>query len=230
VRTRPAWVALSSFLVATAACTPGKKETATARSGEPRPAPSAAAGLPAETSSSPPVASALGPSPPTLPSPSVSLEVSIYQSRGGGALEKVPADRTFRSGDRIRFGVLASNDGRLVLVHKGSSGAMGAIYPDKRIVGGSNTIRGGAQIVIPQKGWFVFDDKPGTETVYAVFTVGDDALLEEVQDAAYASGRSSRTPDERLASELDARARGAGGATPGTGGASIVRTIVLKHE
>ncbi len=227
---RPAWRVLATALVVAVACAPGKKGTATTRS-DPANSPSAPpTDIPTETQPLSPVPSAPGPSPTARPSPSVTLGVSVYQSRGDAAVEKVPANRTFRSGDRIRFGVLASHDGRLVLVHKGSSGSMAPIYPDQRIAEGSNTISGGAEIVIPEKGWFVFDDKPGTETVYAVFSIGEDALLKKVEDAVHAPGRSTHAPEPRLISELDARGRGAAGAPPDATKTSIVRTIVLKHR
>lgn len=104
------------------------------------------------------------------------MEVAIYRRTPSGQPERVGTDFVFRSGDGVRFGIKASRDGFLYLVMKGSSGRSTVIYPDKRIARGQHSIKAGEEVLVPDKLWFQFDRKPGTETVYAMFTPTPDAL------------------------------------------------------
>jgi hypothetical protein len=177
------------------------------------------------------------------------VEVAIYRNKKNAPMEKVGGDFLFRSGDQIRFGVRASQTGRLILLQKGSSGDMSVIYPDKRITGGSDTIKAGSELLIPQEGWFTFDKKPGSEVVYALFSPEKDLLMASVEAAAGLAGKPAQADlEKQVLAQLNARARDVhlDGSSPeptapaaaGTAAApsapqsagSLVWTVTLKHE
>jgi len=188
-------------------------------------------------------------SPTPTPTPAATVEVAIYRNKKNAPMEKVGGDFLFRSGDQIRFGVRASQPGRLILLQKGSSGAMNVIYPDKRITGGSDAITAESELMIPQEGWFTFDKKPGSEVVYALFSPEKDLLMASVEAAAGLAGKPARADlEKQVLAQLNARARdlhldgsspeptapalGDAAATPGAPQASgsLVWAVTLKHE
>ncbi len=98
------------------------------------------------------------------------LKVRLYMCQGGCDLRQVPPDRVFGSGERLRFGVETNSAGFLYVVQKGTSGKTTQLFPHPEINGGDNRIGRGTEVVVPGKGWFMLDDRPGTEELTFVLT------------------------------------------------------------
>ena len=105
------------------------------------------------------------------------LELSIWKKDANGKPIKTSPTQAFRSGDSIRVTVKTNKEGYLYLLLNGSTGSKKALYPDARINGGTNKIKADKEVTIPANGWFVFDKKPGVETVYALFALKPELKL-----------------------------------------------------
>ena len=76
----------------------------------------------------------------------------------------------FKSGDMIRFHILANADGFFYIVQKkGSSGAQGLLFPSKD-TGMNNELKAGRDYAVPTTTALQFDAKPGTEDVALIFS------------------------------------------------------------
>jgi hypothetical protein len=99
----------------------------------------------------------------------LSYWIELVDATGQGGKE-VTADRTFRSGDRIRLHFRGNGDGRVVLVQLGSSGTSSILFPDPGKGLSDNVIRANEDRVLPsEKFWFAFDKHPGTEKLLVLF-------------------------------------------------------------
>lgn len=74
-----------------------------------------------------------------------------------------PASFNFRSGDRIRFQVMANTPGYLYIVNRGSSGQETLLFPTTQY--NFNWLEARKPYPVPQSGWILFDDQPGEENV-----------------------------------------------------------------
>ncbi len=76
----------------------------------------------------------------------------------------------FKSGDQIRFHVVANTDGyAYILLKKGSSGGHRLLFPDKE-TGVDNHLLSGRDYVIPTEVALQFDNQAGTEIVGLLFS------------------------------------------------------------
>lgn len=91
-------------------------------------------------------------------------------SSGGNETDVDPASAVFRSGDRVRLSFESNVDGYLYVVQEGSSGRWNVLFPNPDSNGGRNTIRRGAEYVVPPDGWFEFDTTVGTELLFVVLS------------------------------------------------------------
>jgi hypothetical protein len=107
------------------------------------------------------------------------LRYQIVLQRGE-FLGSVPETWVFRQGDRIRLVVEGNATGYLYIFHKGSSGRASILYPRKRGACATSQIRAHAESVVPATGWFEFDETPGTEKLYVLYTPKRVKALEEV--------------------------------------------------
>lgn len=99
------------------------------------------------------------------------LRVRVYQtvSMPNGTCEtvQVPVNKSFATGERVRFSVESNSKGYLHILQRGSSGAYTILFP---LGNQPNEIRRGVEVPVPATGSFQFDATPGTETLYFVFT------------------------------------------------------------
>jgi hypothetical protein len=94
----------------------------------------------------------------------------IQRERPAGALERVNPDMTFRSGDRIRLHFMSNVHGRLLIAQRNPDGGASVLFPDPRVRGGDNRIRGKELAAIPsENAWFKFDDHAGEEQLLVLF-------------------------------------------------------------
>lgn len=82
-----------------------------------------------------------------------------------GMKQRVTADRTFRSGDRIKLLLVANRDGYLYLLNIGSTGRSYMLFPHSGMSPGDNFIRASATYEIPYSATIRFDENPGQETL-----------------------------------------------------------------
>jgi hypothetical protein len=108
------------------------------------------------------------------------LRCSVLKREGPSDVIEVDPDRVFHSGDRIRLRVEANDDGYLYVVHQGSSGVWKPLFPSSEIKSGNNWIAAGMPHDIPQSYVFTFDDQPGEEKLFVVFSRQPVADLEEL--------------------------------------------------
>ena len=97
-----------------------------------------------------------------------------------GRLSAVEPDRTFRAGDRIKLQVEFNDAGFLYIIHRGSSGIWKLLFPSPEIAGGDNRVERGKAYEIPSGYVFTFDEQPGEEKIFLVFSRQPEADLEKL--------------------------------------------------
>src|SRR5688572_13272205 len=95
------------------------------------------------------------------------LKFRIIEQRGTGEADADPS-KVFHSGDRVRFAFESNIDGYLYVVQAGSSGRWTVLFPNPDANGGRNAIQSSEAYLVPDNGWFAFDDTPGTEEVFVL--------------------------------------------------------------
>ena len=94
----------------------------------------------------------------------------VQASASGGETDVDPATAVFKAGDRVRLAFESNIDGYLYVVQEGSSGRWAVMFPHPDSNGGRNTIRRGAEYMVPPDGWFQFDENVGTELLFVVLS------------------------------------------------------------
>lgn len=107
------------------------------------------------------------------------LRYSILKREGAGSIE-VDSDRVFRSGDKIRLRVDVNTAGYLYIINRGSSGNWNPLFPSQKIAAGDNRVQKGTQYEIPAGYVFTFDEQPGKEKLFIVFSRRPVHDLEEL--------------------------------------------------
>jgi hypothetical protein len=97
------------------------------------------------------------------------LRYSILKRMDSGSVEVDP-DIVFHSGDRIRLRVDVNTPGYLYIISRGSSGNWKPLFPSSEIAGGDNRAQKGMQYDIPPGYVFTFDEQPGKEKLFLVFS------------------------------------------------------------
>jgi len=163
---------------------------------------------------------------PTTPVPVSKMKVSLFRQDKRGKVEAVSLETTFYSGEAMRFGIQADQDGFLYILSQGSSGKVSMLYPDRRIQGGNNRIVKGQGVNIPTGGgWYTFDKDPGTETFYLVFAENKtEGFITELENAR-SQGKIALPADlERQAVDLATM----GGDLKGQG--TLFGALKLRHQ
>jgi hypothetical protein len=107
------------------------------------------------------------------------LRYSILKKDGSESVEVDP-DTVFHSGDRIQLRVDVNTPGYLYIINRGSSGNWNPLFPSAKIANGDNRVQKGTQYVIPSGYVFTFDEQPGTEKLFIVFSRQPVSDLEEL--------------------------------------------------
>lgn len=97
-----------------------------------------------------------------------------------GRLTPAPPDKSYRAGDRIKLQIEVNDNGYLYLIHRGSSGAWRPLFPSPEIASGDNRVERGKIYEIPPGHVFTFDEQPGEEKIFLVFTREPETGLEEL--------------------------------------------------
>jgi hypothetical protein len=146
--------------------------------------------------------------PPATSLPDLKIEI---EQEGIGI---VPADKTFRSRERVRLIATPDQSGHVYILMEGTAGPAEVIYPGPGIKGSYDVAQANQRIEMPpsnnERPWFRFDNRPGVEKLYVVFTAkpGDERL--RALETAIQQKRSQLNADEgqQTLSALEALAAG----------------------
>ena len=116
----------------------------------------------------------------------LALRYSIARLDDGQETE-VPVSEVFRSGDQVRLKVETNQAGYLYIVARGSSGIWKPLFPSREA--SDNAIDARRPYSVPSATHaFTFDDQPGTERLFLLFSrtpVDDlDSLIENLRNRA----------------------------------------------
>lgn len=100
----------------------------------------------------------------------LAMRWSITQVMPDGNKKEVPTTKAFKSGDRINVRVEVNDFGYLYILSRGSSGKWSPLFPSPKIAGGDNRVGPNLPYVIPSGFVFKFDDQPGEEKLFIVFS------------------------------------------------------------
>lgn len=109
--------------------------------------------------------------------PALGMGYTLYMRDANGEALRVDPSRSFSTGERVRILLETNTDGYLYIFNTTDNGDPVMIYPDTRLDDGGNYIEAHVPIEIPSREeadenfrWFTFDNKPGTERLYIVFS------------------------------------------------------------
>jgi hypothetical protein len=104
------------------------------------------------------------------------------------SMTEVSPDSVFHTGDRIRVKVEVNSSGYLYVVHQGSKGTWQVVFPAAETGTGDNRVDSSHPCLLPPKGRLVFDDHPGVEVLFVVFSRQPaedlDSLMYSLRDGA----------------------------------------------
>jgi hypothetical protein len=106
----------------------------------------------------------------TTSSGGLAMRWTITQLMPDGNKKEVPTTKAFKSGDRINVRVEVNDFGYLYILAKGSSGKWSPLFPSAQISGGDNRVGPNQAYTIPAGFVFKFDDQPGEEHIFVVFS------------------------------------------------------------
>ena len=158
----------------------------------------------------------------------------------GNILEETAVGHIFRSGERIQLVVESNTEGYLAVVHQGSDGQAGLLFPPHESQLGIDRILPHAKVILPgARHSFTFDQQAGTERLLIV-------LVRDRKELAALPLRREMTPTElATVRQLGARELGAKNLLieafadpkddPATyavnrAGSAIVQEVALVHE
>lgn len=119
----------------------------------------------------------------TAPAPATGTPLGLKYSilkLVNGEMTEVPPDTVFHAGDRIRFSVETNGSGYLYIVSQGSSGTWKPMFPSSEVDDGSNRVEGFHAYTMPPRTRFYFDEQPGEERVFIVFSREPEPDLEKM--------------------------------------------------
>jgi hypothetical protein len=94
------------------------------------------------------------------------LKYRLTQKLATGEEIDVDPETAFRSGQGVRFTFESNVDGFLYVIQEGSSGRWTLLFPHPDVNGGSHAVGRRRQVSVPENGWFMFDETPGTERLF----------------------------------------------------------------
>lgn len=100
----------------------------------------------------------------------LAMRWTITQLMPDGNKKEVPTTKAFKSGDRINVRVEVNEFGYLYILARGSSGKWSPLFPSPQISGGDNRVGPNQAYTIPAGFVFKFDDQPGEERIFIVFS------------------------------------------------------------
>lgn len=100
----------------------------------------------------------------------LAMRWTITQLMPNGDKKEVPTTTAFKSGDKINVRVEVNDFGYLYILARGSSGKWSPLFPSPKVAGGDNRVGPGVPYTLPSGYVFTFDDQPGEERIFIVFS------------------------------------------------------------
>ena len=119
------------------------------------------------------------PSEPVRPvnAPRLGLGMTLFTRDSNGLAVRVDPEHVFHKGDRVRVLLETNTDGYLYIFNQTDEGPVSMIYPDKDLDEAGNYIKAHVPWEVPSSAsdqerlrWLVFDENPGNERLFFVFT------------------------------------------------------------
>ena len=105
------------------------------------------------------------------------LGMTLFTRDSNGLAVRVDPEHVFHKGDRVRVLLETNSDGFLYIFNQTDEGPVIMIYPDKDLDDAGNYIKAHVPWEIPSSAsdeerlrWLVFDENPGNERLFFVFT------------------------------------------------------------
>ena len=109
--------------------------------------------------------------------PRMGLGLTLFMRDSNGLAVRTDPAREFRKGDRVRVLLETNADGYLYVFNTTNDGPPVMVYPDPDLDEAGNYIQGHVPVELPSSmaaeerlKWFTFDQYPGAEKLYFVFT------------------------------------------------------------
>jgi hypothetical protein len=132
-------------------------------------------------------------------SKNVGMKVKFFQKTEECDFVQVSARKQFTAGDSLRFSIESNTSGYLYIAQRGTSGKTTLLYPHPEINQGENQIRRGAELMIPGKRWFRFDEKAGTEELIFILSKKKLDIVEYLVPAATSDAHTKAAPSANSA-------------------------------
>lgn len=152
----------------------------------------------------------------------------------------VQAGRVFRNGERIQILAESNSDGYLVVLHIGSDGASGLLFPSSEHQLTDNRVAAHERVVLPSpRHFFRFDQQPGMEILVLVLSRDRSDLealrLDKRMERQLVEAVRAHGARERGAKNLVVEALPEAAGEPFTyaalrGGGMLVQEIALVHQ
>lgn len=168
------------------------------------------------------------PSTPKKVLPRLGLGLTLFMRDSNGLGVRTDPTHSFRKGDHVRFLLETNADGYLYIFNTTDGGPPTMIYPDQELDEGGNFIEAHVPFEIPASTateerlrWLTFDQYPGAEKLYFVFTreplAGapiEDDLISFCRENA---GKCPWHPSAELWAQIQSEASGAAQSAKATG-------------
>ena len=155
----------------------------------------------------------------------ISTRILLQDSRSS-ALYEVSDRRTFYDGQRFRLAVQSRRSGYLYILCETSRGETKLLHPSELSM--NNSIEAGETATFPGRGWFRFDNDPGTEKVFVVMAGGPIAELDRAgEDGGDITPEMLHRYSRLGAGDASSDTRGIEVVKPAF---SVVKKIVLRHD
>ena len=125
-------------------------------------------------------------------SPPLALRYTVVKRVDDRMVEVAP-DAVFHAGDRIQVDVSVNDSGYLYLINQGSSGTWRPMFPSAEIENGDNHVEKGRTYRMPPRRLY-FDEQPGVEKLFIVFSRRPEPDLEKVIYSLRESGQPAPAP------------------------------------
>jgi hypothetical protein len=150
----------------------------------------------------------------------------LLEDANRAAPRQVSDRSTFYDGQRFKLMVKSLRAGYLYVVCQTSQGEAKLLHPSS--VSAGNSVAAGGSTTFPQRGWFRFDDEPGTEEVFVILS---GSPIPELEQAAENGGDLTPATIRRYSAFLaedGSQARGID--TTVDSPVPAVKRILLRHD